>query len=998
MASYTFVGVKIRYSDGATGQSRQVILDEDLISKFHDISFVPEKTDSGATPLLPVDSGDRVFITIQRWWDSTNQYYTIELPWGSESTPIDYYWWTTDQYFSQFMGSFVFVGSFAGGTQYTYSPINAPIVAAKEVIDGDEDTYITIGKNGTRYVMHDFGGNLDAAIFVKKIQWVVTSDVIKTYQVEAYDGVSWQIVYTGIVNPGEKQRKVLIWDEAQTIYAVRVVHTGDYSTSNPTVDISISNIDEGYGTTAYRISRRPDFRDAAEMPGSDVDGWIPTTNGTLIVNYNLIPEQDNWINYIDTGDTLEDFNCIINFNGSLLIGCNNGDILYAATPDAATTLAGFSIIFNAGAAVNCFLIDNDVLLAATSDGKIYKATTPTAWQATPVVTLTIPTAYVARDGILSMASHNGLVYIGTDFYNLYSADPDDSYVVELIDTMTDLSLDAMASYDGKLYFGTAPSGKIYRYDGISISQELNTKLSSWSKFTVFSKDNLLYAGGDDGITYRRNESNWSLFYDAIPNMITDVLDFVAKGPSITLAYDDGEGNLVAGTYLYAITYVDAFGVESLIGDTLEADVNSAARGSILLEWEENSEAQTYNIYRTEQNDQGAALLRQLISGITTTTYRDDGTIQTSSKQSPLTSEASLWLSGDNGAFYVYFGDSLTKLTGPTELTYVTAMSVYSGNIFVIGRDSSNNSLLYRFSGIVPRSGMKSIYVQSKDGLGNVSEVISDDIYVDMLYDKALITIDAAGDLVSVYEDTSANRYKFSSPHYDPYVIGSYESEPFYVATLSVWQAIQYLALLSPGTSVELWVRTADTRSDVLEAEWYGPASDIHQDSEYEYDPSELVTNDIDLTTLKGNWIQYKVILKSWQKGNTPWVYNVTLTYSSTNAAFFFSDLFDLETMGIAEDYESVSDIIARRGVLTYNGSYPTGGYIQFGITTESDSYDWSDYQVITPNNRFEIASQKDKFRVGILLVSTDSEAAIVDEWAMMFDSGPKFIRVNEHYS
>jgi len=109
------------------------------------------------------------------------------------------------------------------------------------------------------------------------------------------------------------------------------------------------------------------------------------------------------------------------------------------------------------------------------------------------------------------------------------------------DSETETHIFSLAVYNGKLYAGTAPGGKIYVFDGTTWSLAFNTypETQVWS-LAVY--DNKLYAGTEPGgLVYEYDGTNWSLSFDS-PEWIV-----------LCLAVYDGK--LYAGTYSEGKIYV-----------------------------------------------------------------------------------------------------------------------------------------------------------------------------------------------------------------------------------------------------------------------------------------------------------------------------------------------------------------------------------------------------------------------------------------------------------
>jgi hypothetical protein len=498
--------------------------------------------------------------------------------------------------------------------------------------------------------------------------------------------------------------------------------------------------------------------------------------------------------------------------------------------------------------------------------------------------------------------------------------------------------------------------------------------------------------------------------------LTSSIDKVNTGPIITDIYEDGVGLLMPGSYKYAVTYVDYQGNESLIGEITSITVTAVSKGAVTLTWIAAPEAKSYNVYRTIKNDQANTFLRRLKNNITEATFKDTGATAISNIQIPSATKAQIWLTSDDNKIYVYDEDAIISIEGPSALDSLDLIVDYGGNSMVVGKTTGSlESKLYKFDGNVVTSGIQSVYAQAKDAQDNISATVQDDIYLDLLYEKTLLEIDSSGSLVNYYESKASPPLKLVSGHRRPYQSGTYISEPFYAATLSRWTTLQYFMFIPAEDSVDIYVKSADTKEGLDSVDWTGPYTvsgpetqdpytaydefDNDNDSEYYedyyYSDGDFISSSVDISLLTNKWIQFKLVLKTSVKNVTPIVYSVVLKYVSNNAVYFFSSLFDIQDMASNEGFVDTGDVIVKRGVLVYNGSIPFGGDIQFGITTDETSRDWQDYQLIDPNKIFELTSRTGKIRVGILLISTPEEVAVVHEWGLIFDAGSKFVHVNE---
>jgi len=906
--------------------------------------------------------------------------------------------------FSVHMADFLFADNFTGGLILKMSPIDERLGEATNCYDGDVTTYETIGIGTTSHIMHDFGGALDNALNIKKIEWVIDSDIEKTYVIEAWDGISWRLLFgntstTGIVTPGQTKRYSLSWTASQPMYAVRIRHTGDYQTNNPDVKVQIANKDSGSGTVAYRISKFDDFRDS---------DWIDTSDGVLSIDWNLVDQSLDWSLIWDSPETIT---AVGKISTGIVIGCENGNIYYySLVPDPSITVGDFNLVGVLDGKINIFQLIGEDIYVGTSNGKIYKSSSGQTWNEIEVSPLpNLPE-------ILSLVEYNNYIFIGTDNNRVYSWDPDNPSSFVAIKRLSETKIQQMVVLSGILYLFTYPSGKIFSYNGSTYGEVKNTLLTTWGGALIFSGDDTAYAHGDRGTLYQYDGTQWVEFYNSFSPILTDSIDKVNTGPIITDIYEDGVGLLTAGSYKYAITYVDYQGNESLIGEIASVTVATTTRGAVTLTWLDAPEAKTYNVYRTIKNDQVSSFLRRLKNNITDTSFRDDGSTAISNIQNPSKTNAQLWITSDNDKVYIFDKNSIISIDGPSNLSKLDLIVDYGGDALVIGKeDNSNQSKIYKFSGNVVTSGIQNVYAQSKDAQDNISDVAQDNIYLDLLYEKTLLEVNGEGSLVNYYDSQASPPLKLAAGHRRPYQSGTYISEPFYAATLSKWTTLQYFMFVPAGSSVDIYVKSSETKEGLDSVDWVGPfeinGPDFHEpyteydpydtdmdydyDEEYYYSEGDFVSSSIDLSLLSGKWIQFKLVLKTTIKNTTPIVYSIVLKYVSNNAVYFFSSLFDIQDMASNEGFVDVGDVIVKRGVLVYNGSIPFGGDIQFGITTDDTSRDWQDYQLIDPNKIFELSSRTGKIRVGILLISTPEEVAVVHEWGLIFDAGSKFVSVNE---
>ena len=990
-----FIGTIIQWSDSKSASgTRQASLTEDILSSFKSVSITPNDLNPKIKPEI---SGSYISIEYISTIDSKIKI----VQFNNWSDDINGWSGVNSEDFARYMDSFLFSEVYSGGTILLYSDIDERLGDALQVLDGDIDTSETIGTNGVRYIMHDFGGKLDNALNVNRIEWIINSDIDKFYTIEGWNGSEWKVLYSGKTIPGESKKYRLLWSEPQIIYAVRIYHRGDYKTNNPSVQLSLTKNDKGSGTVAYKISAYPDFRDASSRPGADADGWIDTINGTTIIDWDLVENIESWDLIWEPSEIITAMRV---FDDILVIGCQSGKI-YTNTDSN----SNFTLRHTLTSQVNVFTNDDDYIYAGCRSGDVYRSSNAFSWDILIQDTdLNIPDTYPSYEGIISLEIFDDKIFIGTDWNVLYYYDLDLN-ILKKTKTFADRRIEGLKDYKSNLWILLGPSGRIYKYDKSTYSLIENTKNSKFYGLNKYSDDNILYIHGDRGTIYRY-DIILETFYDSASNNILDNADEASIGPTITDLIETTSGVLFAGNWKYAVSYVGYDGNESLIGSISEVNVMSNNRGSVKLYWKKIDNAKYYNIYRTIKNDQSIIFLRLLDSGINSFendsnsiergVYVDDGSISPTATRVPEQSKSNMWFSTDNSRLYVYDKNSIITINSPDDQVLIEKIIPFDSSVVISSRESVDDySKLYKFIGQLTSSGLRNIYVQTKDDLGNLSDVISDEIYFDVLYDKILLEIDSNSTIVESYESNN----KIVSADKEFYRFGIYESEPFYASTLSSWDVLRYMIYLPEDTNFEVYARTADTKTDLENTAWFGPGMEVNDETnDYYYDyegydtypgQSKNITGEFDISTLKGKWIQFKIVLKTYTDNSTPLIYSLIIKYFSVNSVYFFTTLFDIKSFADAENVSGGGDITIKRGILSYNGSIPLGGDIQFGIAS-TNSNNWQDYQIIQPGKVFELDNKSNDFKIGILLISTDEDVALVHEFALMFDIGDNFLHAN----
>jgi hypothetical protein len=367
--------------------------------------------------------------------------------------------------------------------------------------------------------------------------------------------------------------------------------------------------------------------------------------------------------------------------------------------------------------------------------------------------------------------------------------------------------------------------------------------------------------------------------------------------------------------------------------------------------------------------------------------------------------------GDFDIHFKWASTNITKTTVPAENLFLDNVVDSRATLY----DVCEFSNAYIYAGIDGRlhsldtspisSRVRRVYARFQDVAGNItaSTVLTNDFILEDT-ERRGDEIVSSGKIYQVTTDkqivatfTPQQNGALYAPDRRLRISGRYESVPFYVAALTRWDMISFAATLSAGTEqaagleqgveVNLYVRTGDTRNELLAADW-GEAytrSTIPPETDSGYVDTALV-DEFNLEPIEHKkWLQFKLELITAQQNVSPVVHAVTLSYLEADASYFFTTMFDTSNYSA-----TVPAPEFRRGILTAN-SLPNGGIIKYGYTTsdeEGATFDFAQYEEITPNRIFALPTTSSKIRFGIMIVSIDSvNPAVVDEFGVILDAG-----------
>jgi hypothetical protein len=243
---------------------------------------------------------------------------------------------------------------------------------------------------------------------------------------------------------------------------------------------------------------------------------------------------------------------------------------------------------------------------------------------------------------------------------------------------------------------------------------------------------------------------------------------------------------------------------------------------------------------------------------------------------------------------------------------------------------------------------KKIYLALRDAAGNASSdvnTISTSIDIDDLTNftnsNRLLELDEYGAEIFTYDGTAP----FYSGNKVIVEKGVYFSEIFNGTNDHVaWDIIYWDAYVPEDTDLNIYVRTGDSRASILLNDF----DKVFTKEEFE---------GADISTLSGQFIQFKVVLSTTERGKSPKLYRVNIRSHARSSVHFFTSNFTLPSP-------------LRKGMITAETFVPVAADIIFGINT-NDSVDFSDYQIVDPDRVF--STDKDQngqnLRIGIKLIS-----------------------------
>lgn len=857
------------------------------------------------------------------------------------------------------------------------------IDTASQVLDNSYSTYYPIGTAQAKAIVEDYTNISPNGIKINSIKWCVSSILNKVFTVEYMNTNNQWIVVAKIVSDNIKREYEYQFSNAVEAKYIRINYLGDYETFTSDVVLTVSAWDEGSGTNGIRMSMYNDLRDATEQSGADPEtGIIPLGEGKHIIRFNLNKGYEDWAEVVSIDEPIV---AGINFNNKIILATKSGKIY---TSSDGNSLEYTNVNFNS--IVNCFVAsDSSIIYAGCENGKLYSSVNAEYW---------IEENISLTSAISALAIYGDILYIGTsgEQAELYSWN---GIKLTREKVFNSTRIDCLYTYNNKLYIILSTTGQVISYDGKKFTAVCDLPCNT--SYGIVDNDNILYIAGDKGRVYSYS-TNLKKVLDTSISHMKAIHKFIATGPSITSISASSGGNLSRGKWCYAITYIDCNGQESLLGQPYVYEAWLPGE-KITLEWKEIENAKGYRIYRNKlPNDINNLYLLKPTYGQTgnytllDNEFCDDGSYEITNQKPPTKYDGSIWCGGPD---FVYNIDTvngrINNVILPEELKMCNGILSFNGELYIYGQERAYtqeeiDGILPDLSGgLVKYTGKgfndiyRPVYYQFIDNIGNRSAIYENGILYRQTIENRIIEIDDDNNIVGSYVSSSEVRSAIKKL----YEAGSYTSIPFYAQSVSKYTTIDLLAEIPENTEIKLFIKSASTQSELEDKDW-----ELEFDYEYTSEGIRNISSDID--TLSGSWIQYKIELYTYSKSTTPVVHAITINYVSTNTSYYFyTNVFDLNEIANQEEPGDYNIQIIRC-ILTWNGSVPTGGAIRFGISTyDEETTDWGYYQIIDSDTIVDLTPGS-KFKIGIMLISTDAESAIVDNFGIMFETTERNVKVN----
>jgi len=261
---------------------------------------------------------------------------------------------------------------------------------------------------------------------------------------------------------------------------------------------------------------------------------------------------------------------------------------------------------------------------------------------------------------------------------------------------------------------------------------------------------------------------------------------------------------------------------------------------------------------------------------------------------------------------------------------------------------------------------RKVYAEVRNGFGNISDTAWTNVFYG-LYHK----------IAEINSDKEVTRWKYESQPsaiVSDRITGVFLSPMLYVKEdLVAWKQLIWNETKPANTEITICIRSADTIEKLQSLSW---------DSCFTSDGSTgLITKNIEEYHIAGKYLQFKVTMLTDKINVAPSILNLTISYSTAFALYFYTVKFSLDN-GSA----------IKSGLITANITEPQNTKIQFGVCDEN-SNDWNDYTVVETGKMFSL-NDFENVKVGIKMIAYDANVPEVAEFALLM-GGEKDNLINE---
>jgi hypothetical protein len=301
---------------------------------------------------------------------------------------------------------------------------------------------------------------------------------------------------------------------------------------------------------------------------------------------------------------------------------------------------------------------------------------------------------------------------------------------------------------------------------------------------------------------------------------------------------------------------------------------------------------------------------------------------------------------NNGLLHAIVGKTIYKYQGKSwQARYTNSEAVEDVAFDQKGMTIISSSAIKRVNNEITK---KKIYLALRDVAGNASSdlaAISTEIEIEDLLDftntNRLVELDEYGDEVFVYDGAEP----FFSGNKITVEEGVYYSEVFNGTNDHVaWDIIYWDAAVPEDTDLKMYVRVGSSRSEILT-------------NTFDKTFSKEDFEGGDISTLSGQFIQFKVVMTTTVRSKSPKLYRVNIRSKSRSSVHFFTTNFVLPSA-------------ITKGLITAEAFVPFAGDIIVGYNT-NDSVDFSEYQIVELDRIFTADADQigENLRIGVKLIS-----------------------------